>query len=500
MSNLSELKYETTLSDIAINPDMKVQRNIFAVIVDVSEPKKSDSSSNFLVRLKVIDPSFNYKEGNKNKSGNASQNFSNKLSFHKNVHIFMNAENLNELPKISNVGEIIRLRRFSFSISEKGDLVGRELKFSNWLIYKPIGDNKFSQISWKNIKNNNNRPLLDYELTRLCDLQHWINDFFSNNSLMYIVWWTDLPKSADTCGKKKFEKVDLILRCDDFINKDGKLLLSDKDGHQYELVIGVRSGIKPGEFIKLRCVDVTLPKKDGHRIVKLTNHTACIKIPSHFCDPRLFSNDKKSSKKDQNKDLPFLNDYVNTDEFKGSKKSKYISTIKKSSQKYTTITVDELNKIINNPTLHQGKRYLVNGYIAGFHSTSPSSVIKKMILDTKEVLDLKSKTDKKDKKTKIIYNLILKLKDSSVDKNDTFVNAYLVTDEYGSQAFSSFKILPSVDDSEGWKNIKEAKLAEFEKKLKSMIGADKKSMVAVEISSTKTGKAFAKVIETVFLN
>jgi len=40
---------------------------LFGVIIDISEPYKSEDSTNFTTKLKVIDPSFNYKAqlGNK---------------------------------------------------------------------------------------------------------------------------------------------------------------------------------------------------------------------------------------------------------------------------------------------------------------------------------------------------------------------------------------------------------------------------------------------------
>lgn len=57
------------------------------------------------------------------------------MKFHKFVRINIYSETIEEAPKSSIIGEIIRLRRFKFKITEKGQLVGFMNKFSNWLIY-----------------------------------------------------------------------------------------------------------------------------------------------------------------------------------------------------------------------------------------------------------------------------------------------------------------------------------------------------------------------------
>jgi hypothetical protein len=61
MSIVRELRNEATLSSIAQNPQGNSHYLCFAVIIDISEPYKSEESTNYTTKLKVIDPSFNYK-------------------------------------------------------------------------------------------------------------------------------------------------------------------------------------------------------------------------------------------------------------------------------------------------------------------------------------------------------------------------------------------------------------------------------------------------------
>jgi len=91
----------------------------------MSEPYKSEDSTNYTTKLKVIDPSFNYKTVIKN----------DKIKFHKFVHINIYSETPDKAPVIRFVGDIIRLRRFKFKVTEKGELMGNMQKYSNWLIY-----------------------------------------------------------------------------------------------------------------------------------------------------------------------------------------------------------------------------------------------------------------------------------------------------------------------------------------------------------------------------
>lgn len=62
MISKRELKLEKSLADIAENPDVKGHSLLFGIIIDATEPIKYNNSDNFAVSLKVIDPSFNYKE------------------------------------------------------------------------------------------------------------------------------------------------------------------------------------------------------------------------------------------------------------------------------------------------------------------------------------------------------------------------------------------------------------------------------------------------------
>ena len=59
MSELRELKNELTLSGVAREPEKNNQALLFGIIIDISEPYKSEESTNFTTKLKIIDRNRN---------------------------------------------------------------------------------------------------------------------------------------------------------------------------------------------------------------------------------------------------------------------------------------------------------------------------------------------------------------------------------------------------------------------------------------------------------
>jgi hypothetical protein len=78
---------------------------------------------------------------------------------------------------------VIRLRRFKFRITDKGELMGNMQKYSNWLIYSGFKNKNLVSTCFKQYKKNKKRQLNSYEHGRLSDLRNWNDSFFFQNSL-----------------------------------------------------------------------------------------------------------------------------------------------------------------------------------------------------------------------------------------------------------------------------------------------------------------------------
>lgn len=467
----------------------------------MSEPTKHEESKNYITKLKVIDPSFNYKEELK----------INKLKFHKFIHVNIFTETPEDAPKISHIGDIIRLRRFRFKYSSKGEIMGNETKYANWLVYSGRKGDPEISTSFKNFKKNNNRQLTPHEHSRLSDLRNWNDTFFFKHSLKYISWWNDLKETHDPKkkGQHHYQQVDLIIKCRNIDHKKNTIDFVDKDGTGFLLAIKDTPSIKPNQIIKLRCVIVTvdvLPSGASSRQIKLSNLSSCLLLPANSWDYRQFDKAVQDAKKSPAKSVktdaqPFVNEYALPEAKKGAKKGgksdHYVTAIKKQYASRKPDRIDTVLKALENKGSNHGQKFVIDGFIAGFTTTEPSKIIKKIGVDDKLVYDIKDDAVR-DKRAKIIYHFVMQVKDESVENTDKFMNVYVLTGEYESRLFDMWKMLPSNDDISGWKALKAGALNEFEKKLNSLKNPENRVKLVVEMMITKQNKPFFKLVDTIF--
>ena len=84
--------------------------NIFGVVVDVSQTKRSSPSSQFKTVLRVIDPSFHYKKSLQ----------SQRVKHGKFAQINFYTETYQAAPFEAAIGDILRLKRFTFRTTDSG--------------------------------------------------------------------------------------------------------------------------------------------------------------------------------------------------------------------------------------------------------------------------------------------------------------------------------------------------------------------------------------------
>lgn len=497
------MKNESTIAAIADNPTGNLHFLLFAVIIDVSEPTKLEESKNYITKLKVIDPSFNYKEELK----------LNQLKFHKFIHVNIFTETPEDAPKVTYIGDIIRLRRFKFKYTSKGEIMGNDTKYANWLVYSGKKGESLVSTSFKKYAKNVNRALTLYEEGRLSDLRNWNDTFFFKHSLKYISWWNDLKETHDAKkkGKHTYEQVDLIIKCKGIESKKNIIEFIDKDNVHFFLAIKDTPSIKANQIIKLRCVIVTVDvvaNGTTTRHIKLSNLSSCLLLPQVSYDYRQFDKSVQEAKKSpaksvKNDSLPFINEYSLPDtKSKGGKKGKgeghYVTAIKKNLNTKKVEKIDNLLKNLENSNSFHGNKFVIDGYIGGFATTDPTKIVKKIGIDDKKLYDIKDESVK-DKRSKIIYHFIMQVKDESVENSDKFLNVYVLTGEYESRLFDCWKLLPQNDDISGWKALKQNTYNEFEKRLNGLKNPENRVKLVVELMITKSSKPFYRLIDTIFV-
>lgn len=504
MSSLQELKAETTLAEIAMNPQTHNHSHLFAVIIDVSEPHKSDANNNFNTRLKIIDPSFNYKAEVKVKE----------LKFHKFVYINIYSETPEAAPKVNSVGDIIRLRRFRFKHTPKGEVLGNEVNFSNWLIYPAIPNKNDTSFSFKAFNKNMERVLTRDEANRISNLRKWSQTFFSNNSIMYINWWTGY-KEIEDAKVKEYSKVDLILKVKSVTSgKTNKLSFIDRDNKTYEMILTDKPTLKEGNIIKLRCVEITVKRdKEITRTIKVTDLSSCLNMPAFSNDSKQFDKaiqeQKRSPAKSTKTVDPFINDYQ-VEELGQSKSSKstpkkgpkaredkFVTAFKKGYNTKKASTLEELQKVLKNPHPYHGQKFVFKGFIQDFSTTDPSEIIKFMHTDDRKLLKF-GENLAHPRKLRATYHFVMQVQDESGD-SDNPLNVYVLTGDFNSHLFTMWKILPEFDDIAAWQAIKQNKLNEFQKKLEALRGSDNGVRLVLELDITKKGSAFFRLVDTIFL-
>ena len=477
-----ELKNETTLASIAEAPSDNPHYLLFAVIVDITETAKFAENENFVTRLKIIDPTFNYKATLKGTD----------IKFFKFATVTIYSETPESAPRIQYIGDIIRLRRFKFGISEdRGELYGTEVKFSNWLIYSGEKGSEFTDICHKSIyeSKNHDRFVNQIEQGRITDLREWSAKFFAKHSLRYIIWWNDyVSHNTDKKGQKAAKdakNVDLVVKVLEAKPKEKVLRLIDAEDNVFIANLETQPKVRKDDIIKLRCVDVQVEvsKKEENRMLQFTSRSSCLYLRPHFRDAVAFAVDKK---KYPNKSYYLM-------EFAERTKN-YATVVKKTWEKVKPTPIHKLQQyLVNEPEAHVNDKFVVEGYIRGFASLDPNHIIMKQVLRNRPVVSIK---DNSHKKFQIIYHINPKISDDSKEQ----LEFHIITNEENYYMFDAWKILPQTKDVNGWNEIKPAKYTQFTDKLKQLSDKQIKTKFVLQLLMTESRKPFLKVIDTMFVD
>ncbi len=222
----------------------------FGIIIDVSEPFKYEEKEDFVTKIKIIDPTFNFKAYIQNKE----------IKFHKYITVLIYSKTMAQCPKVKHVGEILRLRRFEFCLTPKGELTAFQNVFANWMIFKGDIKGPYTPTSIMDIQKNKGRDITPFEKSRIEELREWSYQFFSQQKLKFITWWSPLIEPVDekeaATNKSVLDEVDIVLKVDQ-IDKDKKTIhFFDHNRKRYSLHLSFPASLNKNDVIKLRCVNV----------------------------------------------------------------------------------------------------------------------------------------------------------------------------------------------------------------------------------------------------
>ena len=522
---LKEIENERTLGRIVEKMSTTAKFYTWGVILDCSEPFQKTEDSRFTIKMKIIDHSFNFESEIKNKD----------LRFQNYATVFVFSGLEDGLPKVYHMGDIIRMRRFSWAINERGELIGYVQKFSNWMTFNHSSTD-YNMASMLNIISNVDKKLSEFEKRTLKGLRQWTQQFFENHSIRKVTWWSKLKEVSDDFSKvqgKTFENVDLVLKVVEMNTKEGVIIYIDEREHRYwqkfngELIFGV------AEVLKFRAVNIAIDSK--RRTLSLTQNSSVLKINPSFLDAKVFNEQfylankeklecrglvfkKKGgennfpTKQSVLEVYPFLREYYFEEhliEKKGLIDSPTLNRV--CSTMATLLKKDFCNKA---PTF-------LSTFLSSKKELNEQIKFQKFVLSVKivdfEIGDFqttfytfckrcfKSKRFAEEHTFKccdLPVNICVFLKlfvwDESISESKK-VPVYILPKSQESNPFAIWNILPDLTDYNMWSYCNNQTLEEFRSKINSLKIWDGYVKLVVEAKETENGKLFLELGDTMFM-
>lgn len=520
-----EMSKERSLLRLAERVNANEKLNTWGVIIDSSEPYEKDAEGNYAMKIKIVDQSFNF-EADVNVPNLTFKNYA-------TVYVFSNSKDL--LPIFFNMGDIIRLRRFSWSITEKNhELIGNSKKFSNWMIFNGK-DKHFKIISRMSIPKNTDRQVSQLEKDTITKLRAWLFDFFSKNTIRRISWWKKLAEVNENYHKwegKIFENVDLILKLVDINEEEKKITFIDEKENKY-LHFSLDLSFKINDVMKIRAATIKIESQK--RVLIMTNSTSALKIHSEFIDARAFDPvfyeanyhllEPKSvfakSKFPENNfptkqsvidTFPYLTNYYFEEHIIQKRDLIFQpNQFKISSSSLALIKKDYCNRIpvqlanfvdINSNSLEKLRfqKFVLKVKIIDFDVKEMSEVFYtfcRSCFEAKPFFSVKNYICC-EKPLYICYFFKIFVRDSSLTR-DQNVPIYVLAKTQKENPFALWNLMPDLDNNQSWADYPTGHFDGFLNKLNAVKAKNEETLIVVQAKETNNGKFFLELGDTMFL-
>lgn len=507
---------------------MRTKAYLFGVIIDCTEPFKSKEKLKYASKIKIIDPSFNCLE----------ESFNPEIKFNRFATIYIYSNDENNTPKPKKVGDIIRLRRFNFVVSEKGELIGHQQKYSNWLIYD-ADDTSNTVISCQSISKNVGRVLTQSEAGLIQSVRNWSFNFFGSNSMYQIAWWTGLKEPMiphlAVKNKEKVSEVDLMLKTEEVDEQLKRIKFRDHKQNIYFLILNSAAVLNPGDVIKLKCVDVFFTK-DG-RYLRLTPSTSCLSLLPCSFDYKLFNKvnpeedlsmlkishpfkffeDEENyynTKKKVLTKFPFLKNYdfehllinekyLSLEEKSSNMVCSQLSLIHKRYTNKAPIPLSFLRNMLIDPINNElsqfvFQRFVIRAYLKEIQNKTPSSFIKKHCTKCLQNRDFNTKEfECCQKLMELYFHLVFMVSDKDEETGlDIEVPVYVVVSKTD-HLFDLWELIPQPGNYKGF--LEWDTVDVFNHKMEQLIGNKGEIELLVEVRQTIDQKPFLKLVDTLLL-
>ena len=237
-----------TLQTIVDNPSPK--QSVFGVVLDVTGAYKTYDSIDYVVKLKIIDGTFNHKE--------------NLTSYKSFVHVFIYSDTPETAPRATRIGDIIKLVNFDFRTYQNSEVKALFHKGqSDWAMFD---GRRSAHLTVVSKSKNYNTKLSDNDKEKIKSLRDWAEEFFQADSLKLMNWFAreenQTPKEGAVIEVKDVDLVAKLL-CDNVYIIDDKLYhklaFADEERNLYFAEFeGTFSTVTAGDIVKLRSIIILI--------------------------------------------------------------------------------------------------------------------------------------------------------------------------------------------------------------------------------------------------
>lgn len=480
-------RHDMTLGGAAEKPAKNTYRNISVLVAEVFDPVYLEECGQYLVNLKVIDPTFNFAQSKAHP----------KLVINKFAHIYIYCQSLDQTPKINQVGDVLRLYYARFTITAKGELACYTDDYCDWRTYDaeaPLDRPLSMSPSARKVSD----ELTQAEANYMAYLIQWGSRFFSTNSLKDVIWWKSLKKPQDKKPKKPESQahIDLFVQCTQWKPGSGVASFEDKYGNKYTLKPDGRSGPVQGRFYHLGGVDAAASDRTWS-VFSLTKSKYfsmnCLPVNSKdtINFDKLFAEVQEEKKEDLDAEIA---------DAQGKKggweaRAKGCATqVAKRAGKLAKMQFDHVAACLQSPAKHLNKEFVLEGRVGAVLPREGEEAVKRFFDFTRTVQPL-SVSGLKNLKSVVVFNLVLTLRDPV---NDLALPVYINTCDHFDNPFSEWELFPDVRDVDAWQELEPKVFAAFTKKLAALEKEQAEARVVARVMMTKAGRGFLKMVDTRF--
>lgn len=248
----------SNLGSLVKNPSGKA--STFCVILDATGAYKTYDSTDYVTKFKVIDSSWNVDSKNEGQ-------------YKKYVHVFVYTDSPATAPRVTRIGDILRLKNFDFRTYQNTEIKAVFTKGqSDWAIYDGRKNANMTALSGSSKSESLNASDKD----TIKGLREWSEGFFKKKSIKNMNWFgrdeedPTLDQENQVLEIKDIDKTVKLLADSLFVVDDKvyhKLAFADEKARIYFAeYAGHFSGIEAGDVLKLRSI-CTITSMESRKII-----------------------------------------------------------------------------------------------------------------------------------------------------------------------------------------------------------------------------------------